>query len=103
MQEFEDFEALRSQALPRTAYLLCGGGKGAAEDILQDVLMSMCGKWRRIRPSPGGARPHRAGERGREPAGGGVPQRDGGGTGARVRHRHGDEPDLMSEQVLTWN
>lgn len=75
MQEFEDFVALRSQALPRTAYLLCGGGKGAAEDILQEVLVSMCGKWRRIRPSPGGARPRRAGERGREPAGGGVPQR----------------------------
>jgi len=25
MQDFEDFVALRSQALPRTAYLLCGG------------------------------------------------------------------------------
>lgn len=52
MQDFEDFVALRSQALLRTAYLLCGGDKGAAEDILQDVLMSMYGKWRRIRSSP---------------------------------------------------
>ncbi|SDL52594.1 RNA polymerase sigma-70 factor, sigma-E family [Lentzea albidocapillata subsp. violacea] len=52
MQDFEDFVALRSQALLRTAYLLCGGDKGAAEDILQDVLMSMYGKWHRIRSSP---------------------------------------------------
>ena len=52
MQDFEDFVALRSQALLRTAYLLCGGDIGAAEDILQDVLMSMYGKWRRIRTSP---------------------------------------------------
>jgi RNA polymerase sigma-70 factor (sigma-E family) len=52
MQDFEDFVALRSQALLRTAYLLCGGDKGAAEDILQDVLMGMYGKWRRIRISP---------------------------------------------------
>lgn len=52
MQDFEDFVALRSQALLRTAYLLCGGDKGAAEDILQDVLMSMYGKWRRIKTSP---------------------------------------------------
>ena len=51
MQDFEDFVALRPQALLRTAYLLCGD-KGAAEDILQDVLMSMYGKWRRIRTSP---------------------------------------------------
>jgi DNA-directed RNA polymerase specialized sigma24 family protein len=48
VQDFEDFVALRSQALLRSAYLLCG----AAEDILQDVLMSMYGKWRRIRSSP---------------------------------------------------
>ena len=52
MQDFEDFVALRSQALLRTAYLLCGGDTGAAEDILQDVLMSMYGNWRRIRTSP---------------------------------------------------
>lgn len=52
MQDFEDFVALRSQALLRTAYLLCGGDKDAAEDILQDVLMSMYGKWRRIESSP---------------------------------------------------
>ncbi len=52
MQDFEDFVALRSQSLLRTAYLLCGGDRGAAEDILQDVFMSMYGKWRRIRTSP---------------------------------------------------
>ncbi|MFD9703348.1 SigE family RNA polymerase sigma factor [Lentzea sp. NPDC059081] len=52
MQDFEEFVALRSQSLLRTAYLLCGGDRGAAEDILQDVLMSMYGKWRRIRTSP---------------------------------------------------
>ncbi|ANZ38123.1 hypothetical protein BBK82_20720 [Lentzea guizhouensis] len=52
MQEFEEFVALRSQALLRTAYLLCGGDRQAAEDMLQDVLMGMYGKWRRIRTSP---------------------------------------------------
>ncbi|HUQ54528.1 SigE family RNA polymerase sigma factor [Lentzea sp.] len=52
MRDFEDFVALRSQSLLRTAYLLCGGDRGAAEDILQDVLMNMYGKWRRIRTSP---------------------------------------------------
>jgi RNA polymerase sigma-70 factor (sigma-E family) len=52
MQEFEEFVALRSQALLRTAYLLCGGDRQAAEDMLQDVLMSMYGRWRRIRTSP---------------------------------------------------
>lgn len=52
MQDFEDFVALRSQALLRTAYLLCGGDRSAAEDMLQDVLMSMYGKWRRISTSP---------------------------------------------------
>ncbi|HEX7307133.1 SigE family RNA polymerase sigma factor [Lentzea sp.] len=52
MRDFEDFVALRSQSLLRTAYLLCGGDRGAAEDILQDVLMNMYGKWRRISTSP---------------------------------------------------
>lgn len=52
MRDFEDFVALRSQSLLRTAYLLCGGDRGAAEDILQDVLMNMYGKWRRIKTSP---------------------------------------------------
>ncbi|TWP53447.1 SigE family RNA polymerase sigma factor [Lentzea tibetensis] len=48
MQDFEDFVALRSQALLRTAYLLCGGDQGAAEDLLQDVLERMYSRWRRI-------------------------------------------------------
>lgn len=51
MQDFEEFVALRSQALLRTAYLLCGGDQGAAEDLLQDVLERMYGKWKRIKTS----------------------------------------------------
>ncbi|WP_285745166.1 SigE family RNA polymerase sigma factor [Lentzea sp. NBRC 105346] len=49
MQDFEEFVALRSQALLRTAYLLCGGDQAAAEDLLQDVLERLYGKWKRIR------------------------------------------------------
>ncbi|PPK64770.1 SigE family RNA polymerase sigma factor [Actinokineospora auranticolor] len=36
--EFAEFVAHRSTALLRTAYLLCAGDRGAAEDLLQDVL-----------------------------------------------------------------
>jgi DNA-directed RNA polymerase specialized sigma24 family protein len=35
---FEEFVSTRSPSLLRTAYLLCGGDQGAAEDLLQDVL-----------------------------------------------------------------
>ncbi|ASO19007.1 RNA polymerase sigma-70 factor (sigma-E family) [Actinoalloteichus hoggarensis] len=50
--EFEDFVIHRSGELLRTAYLLCGGDKGAAEDLLQDVLERMFVRWRRITGAP---------------------------------------------------
>ena len=50
--EFTDFVAHRSPALLRTAYLLCGGDKGAAEDLLQEVLERVFPRWRRIREHP---------------------------------------------------
>lgn len=51
-QDFEEFVVLRSQSLLRTAYLLCGGDRGAAEDLLQDVLERMFVRWRRIKGPP---------------------------------------------------
>ena len=50
--DFELFVASRSTALLRTAYLLCAGDRGAAEDLLQDVLERMYPKWRRLKGSP---------------------------------------------------
>ncbi|MBN6038733.1 SigE family RNA polymerase sigma factor [Amycolatopsis sp. 195334CR] len=50
--DFEGFVSARSPALLRTAYLLCGGDRGAAEDLLQDVLERMYPRWRRIRGEP---------------------------------------------------
>jgi RNA polymerase sigma-70 factor (sigma-E family) len=50
--EFEEFVNDRSAALLRGAYLLCGGDRGAAEDLLQDVLARMYPRWRRIRGDP---------------------------------------------------
>ncbi len=52
LAEFEEFVAARSPALLRTAFLLSGGDRGAAEDLLQDVLEKMYPRWRRIRVSP---------------------------------------------------
>lgn len=52
--EFEEFVRGRSASLLRSAYLLCGGDRGAAEDLLQDVLERMYPKWRRIRGEPEG-------------------------------------------------
>jgi RNA polymerase sigma-70 factor (sigma-E family) len=49
---FEEFVGTRSPVLLRTAYLLCGGDHGAAEDLLQDVLERVYPKWRRIRSDP---------------------------------------------------
>ncbi len=49
---FEEFVSTRSPALLRTAYLLCGGDRGAAEDLLQDVLERVYPKWRRISGDP---------------------------------------------------
>jgi RNA polymerase sigma-70 factor (sigma-E family) len=50
--EFEEFVYSRSPALLRTSYLLCGGDRLAAEDLLQEVLERMYPNWRRIRTSP---------------------------------------------------
>lgn len=52
MGDFEQFVASRSAVLLRTAYLLCAGDRGAAEDMLQDVLERMYPKWRRIKGEP---------------------------------------------------
>lgn len=50
--DFTDFVTHRSAALLRTAFLLCGGDRDAAEDLLQDVLERAFPKWRRIRGRP---------------------------------------------------
>lgn len=50
--EFTDFVTHRAPALLRTAFLLCGGDRGAAEDLLQDVLERTYPRWRRIRDKP---------------------------------------------------
>jgi RNA polymerase sigma-70 factor (sigma-E family) len=50
--DFEQFVACRSAVLLRTAYLLCAGDRGAAEDLLQEVLERMYPKWRRIKGEP---------------------------------------------------
>lgn len=50
--DFTDFVTHRAAALLRTAFLLCGGDRGAAEDLLQDVLERAYPRWRRIRGKP---------------------------------------------------
>ncbi len=50
--EFRDFVSHRSPALLRTAYLLCAGDRGAAEDLLQEVLERVFPRWRRIHEHP---------------------------------------------------
>jgi len=50
--EFTDFVTHRSPALLRTAFLLCGGDRAAAEDLLQEVLERVFPRWRRIRDRP---------------------------------------------------
>lgn len=50
--DFTDFVTHRAPALLRTAYLLCGGDRGAAEDLLQDVLEKAFPRWRRIKGRP---------------------------------------------------
>lgn len=50
--DFTDFVTHRSAALLRTAYLLCGGDRGAAEDLLQEVLERAYPRWKRIRERP---------------------------------------------------
>jgi RNA polymerase sigma-70 factor (sigma-E family) len=51
---FEQFVTARSPALLRTAFLLCGGDRGAAEDLLQEVLERTYPRWHRIRDNPDG-------------------------------------------------
>ena len=51
-EDFVDFVAHRSGALLRTAYLLCGGDQGAAEDLVQDVLERAYPRWQRITGPP---------------------------------------------------
>ena len=50
--DFEEFVSTRSPVLLRTAYLLCGGDRDAAEDLLQDVLERVYPRWRRIGTHP---------------------------------------------------
>lgn len=50
--DFTDFVTQRAPALLRTAFLLCGGDRGAAEDLLQEVLERAYPRWRRIKGRP---------------------------------------------------
>ncbi|MBC9711930.1 SigE family RNA polymerase sigma factor [Streptomyces sp. TRM66268-LWL] len=45
---FRTFVETRSAALLRTAVLLCGGDRHAAEDLLQNALIKTLGRWQRI-------------------------------------------------------
>jgi RNA polymerase sigma-70 factor (sigma-E family) len=47
-ESFREFVANRSSALLRTAVLLSGGDRYAAEDLLQNALIKAAGRWHRI-------------------------------------------------------
>ncbi|WP_181808567.1 SigE family RNA polymerase sigma factor [Streptomyces shenzhenensis] len=47
-ESFRDFVESRSSALLRTAVLLTGGDRHAAEDLLQNALIKAAGRWQRI-------------------------------------------------------
>ncbi|MFJ6651061.1 SigE family RNA polymerase sigma factor [Streptomyces sp. NPDC091290] len=47
-EDFRRFVASRSLALLRTAVLLSGGDQHAAEDLLQNALAKVAGRWHRI-------------------------------------------------------
>ncbi|MBD9725491.1 SigE family RNA polymerase sigma factor [Streptomyces caniscabiei] len=47
-ESFREFVAGRSSALLRTAVLLSGGDRHAAEDLLQNALIKAAGRWQRI-------------------------------------------------------
>ncbi|WP_225828101.1 SigE family RNA polymerase sigma factor [Streptomyces naphthomycinicus] len=47
-KSFREFVAGRSTALLRTAVLLSGGDRHAAEDLLQNALVKAAGRWQRI-------------------------------------------------------
>ncbi|MGW4446006.1 SigE family RNA polymerase sigma factor [Streptomyces sp. NPDC004682] len=52
-ESFREFVASRSSALLRTAVLLAGGDRHAAEDLLQNALVKAAGHWHRIdEPEP---------------------------------------------------
>ncbi|MBC6449025.1 SigE family RNA polymerase sigma factor [Actinokineospora xionganensis] len=50
--DFTEFVTHRSTSLLRTAYLLCGGDRGAAEDLLQDVLERVYARRKRVKGNP---------------------------------------------------
>ncbi|MFJ8823485.1 SigE family RNA polymerase sigma factor [Streptomyces sp. NPDC102467] len=45
---FREFVANRSSALLKTAVLLCGGDRHAGEDLLQNALIKVAGRWNRV-------------------------------------------------------
>ncbi|MGY0023143.1 SigE family RNA polymerase sigma factor [Streptomyces sp. cg35] len=45
---FRDFVANRSTVLLKTAVLLCGGDRHAGEDLLQNALIKVAGRWNRV-------------------------------------------------------
>ncbi|MEW2394955.1 SigE family RNA polymerase sigma factor [Streptomyces sp. NPDC046862] len=47
-ESFREFVAGRSSALLKTAVLLSGGDRHAAEDLLQNALIKAAGRWHRI-------------------------------------------------------
>ncbi|WP_328499456.1 SigE family RNA polymerase sigma factor [Streptomyces sp. NBC_00414] len=47
-EAFREFVENRSSALLKTAVLLSGGDRHAAEDLLQNALIKAAGRWRRI-------------------------------------------------------
>ena len=47
-KRFRDFVENRSSALLKTAVLLSGGDRHAAEDLLQNALIKAAGRWQRI-------------------------------------------------------
>ncbi|GGV16443.1 DNA-directed RNA polymerase sigma-70 factor [Streptomyces filipinensis] len=47
-ESFRQFVAGRSTALLKTAVLLAGGDRHAAEDLLQNALVKAAGRWQRI-------------------------------------------------------
>ncbi|MEU1041268.1 SigE family RNA polymerase sigma factor [Streptomyces sp. NPDC005551] len=47
-ERFREFVANRSSALLKTAVLLSGGDRHAAEDLLQNALIKAAGRWHRI-------------------------------------------------------
>ncbi|MEU4085300.1 SigE family RNA polymerase sigma factor [Streptomyces aureus] len=47
-ESFRDFVANRSSALLKTAVLLSGGDRHAAEDLLQNALIKVAGRWNRV-------------------------------------------------------